>query len=79
MAPTDSTALIARAEAISKEFEFGTEDVRNGVKEFLRLMGEYPPRAPEYRGRNMLMVAGVSRRWSSERWRGDDHDSYVRH
>ncbi|KAI5846181.1 hypothetical protein BZA05DRAFT_341948 [Tricharina praecox] len=38
MAPIDSTALIARAEAISKEFEYGADDVRKGVKEFLRLM-----------------------------------------
>jgi len=39
MAPIDPNALIARAEAISKEFEYGAEDVRKGVKEFLRLMG----------------------------------------
>ncbi|KAF8250449.1 glucokinase [Wilcoxina mikolae CBS 423.85] len=38
MAPLDFKPLIDRAEAISKEFEYGPEDVRKGVKEFLRLM-----------------------------------------
>jgi hypothetical protein len=39
MAPVDPKTLIARAEAIAKEFDYGAEDVRKGVKEFLRLMG----------------------------------------
>ncbi|KAI5799397.1 hypothetical protein FPQ18DRAFT_253359 [Pyronema domesticum] len=30
--------MIAKAEAIAKEFDFSAEDVRKGVKEFLRLM-----------------------------------------
>ncbi|KAF8540089.1 hypothetical protein BDD12DRAFT_881200 [Trichophaea hybrida] len=38
MAPVDFKLLIDRAEAISKEFEYGAEGVRKGVKEFLRLM-----------------------------------------
>jgi hypothetical protein len=78
MAPIDPKALIARAETISKEFEYGTEDVRKGVKEFLRLMGGcYCVRG--ILGENILTIAGVSRRWPSERWRGDDHDSHIRH
>ncbi|KAA8900019.1 hypothetical protein FN846DRAFT_782000 [Sphaerosporella brunnea] len=38
MAPVDSKALIAKAEAIAREFEYTAEDVRKGVKEFLREM-----------------------------------------
>ncbi|KAI5816575.1 hypothetical protein BZA77DRAFT_57477 [Pyronema omphalodes] len=39
MAPTtDYAPMVAKAEAIAKEFDFGAEDVRKGVQEFLRLM-----------------------------------------
>ena len=31
--------LIARAEAIAREFDYDAEDVQKAVKEFLRLMG----------------------------------------
>lgn len=42
MAPTtDYAPMIAKAEAIAKEFDFSAEDVRKGVKEFLRLMGKF--------------------------------------
>jgi hypothetical protein len=40
MALLDYKPLIDRAEAISKGFEYGADDVRKGVKEFLRLMGQ---------------------------------------
>ena len=40
MAPI--TPLIARAEAAAKAFEYGPDEVRRGVKEFLRLMGKAP-------------------------------------
>jgi hypothetical protein len=42
MAPTtDYAPMVAKAEAIAKKFDFGAEDVRKGVQEFLRLMGKF--------------------------------------
>jgi hypothetical protein len=39
MPPVDPQALIAKAEAVARQFEFGPDDVRKGVKEFIREMG----------------------------------------
>jgi hexokinase len=41
MAPVGAESVVARAKLIAQEFEYGAEDLRKGVKEYLRLMGEF--------------------------------------
>ena len=61
MAPVGVESVVARAELIAQEFEYGAEDVRRGVKEYLRLMGELA-RAPVSGLRILIVLIEVGLR-----------------
>jgi TPP-dependent indolepyruvate ferredoxin oxidoreductase alpha subunit len=75
MAPVDPQALIAKAEAVAQQFEFGPEDVRKGVKEFIREMGTQKVQsAPPQSGVLIVTRPGPARGWPAY-----DDDPHICH